>query len=42
LISGIWRPFNPAGWDYAVHFAAWTAAFFPGFAALFLARPSSS
>jgi hypothetical protein len=41
LISGIWRPFNPQGWDYAVHFAAWTAAFFPGFAALFLARPSS-
>ena len=26
-ISGIWRPFNPAGWDYAVHFAAWTIAF---------------
>jgi hypothetical protein len=38
LISGIWRPFNPAGWDYAVHFVAWTAAYFPGFAALFLAR----
>jgi hypothetical protein len=38
LISGIWRPFNPEGWDYAVHFAAWTAAYFPGFAALFLAR----
>jgi hypothetical protein len=42
LISGIWRPFNPEGWDYAVHFAAWTAAFFPGFAVLFLARSSSS
>ncbi len=42
LISGIWRPFNPEGWDYAVHFAAWTAAFFPGFAALLLARRSSS
>jgi hypothetical protein len=40
LISGIWRPFNPEGWDYAMHFAAWTAAFFPGFAALFLARQS--
>ena len=38
LISGIWRPFNPEGWDYALHFAAWTAAYFPGFAALFLAR----
>jgi len=38
LISGIWRPFSPEGWDYAVHFAAWTAAYFPGFAALFLAR----
>jgi hypothetical protein len=42
LISGIWRPFNPEGWDYAVHFGAWTAAFFPGFASLFLvAHPSS-
>ncbi len=37
LISGIWRPFNPQGWDYAVHFLAWCLAFFPGFAAL-LAR----
>lgn len=34
LISGIWRPFNPEGWDYATHFAAWTVAYFPGFAAL--------
>ena len=34
LISGIWRPFNPQGWDYAVHFGAWTLAFLPGFAAL--------
>ena|SRR5688500_16538857 len=34
LISGIWRPFDPVGWDYAVHFAAWTVAFLPGFAAL--------
>jgi hypothetical protein len=33
-ISGIWFPFNPHGWDYAVHFAAWTVAYFPGFAAL--------
>jgi hypothetical protein len=38
LISGIWRPFDPQGWDYAVHFAAWTFAYFPGFAALLLAR----
>ena len=38
LISGIWRPFNPQGLDYAVHFAAWTFAFLPGFAALMLAR----
>ena len=29
LISGIWRPFNPEGWDYAVHFAAWTVSLFP-------------
>lgn len=38
LISGIWRPFNPQGWDYAVHFAAWTIAYFPGFATLLVAR----
>ena len=37
-ISGIWRPFNPHGWDYATHFAAWTLAYFPGFAALLMAR----
>lgn len=34
LISGIWRPFDPEGWDYAVHFLSWTAAYLPGFAAL--------
>ena len=34
LISGIWRPFDPVGWDYAVHFAAWTIAILPGFTAL--------
>ncbi len=33
-ISGIWMPFDPAGWEYLTHFAAWTAAYFPGFAAL--------
>jgi hypothetical protein len=37
-ISGIWRPFDPDGWDYAVHFGAWTLAYFPGFAALLFAR----
>ena len=38
-VSGMWFPFNPAGWDYAVHFVSWTFAFLPGFAAL-LWRPS--
>jgi hypothetical protein len=33
-ISGIWRPFDPHGWDYAVHFGAWTIAYLPGFAVL--------
>jgi hypothetical protein len=37
-ISGIWRPFNPEGWDYAVHFGAWTLAYLPGFAALLISR----
>jgi hypothetical protein len=31
LISGIWRPFNPHGWDYAVHFVSWSFAYLPGF-----------
>jgi hypothetical protein len=35
-ISGIWRPFDPQGLDYAVHFGAWTLAYLPGFAALLL------
>ena len=34
LISDIWRPFNPQGWDYAVHFLSWTIAYLPGFLAL--------
>ncbi len=34
LISGIWRPFNPEGWDYALHFLSWTIAYLPGFLAL--------
>ena len=37
-ISGIWRPFDPQGWDYAVHFGAWTLAYLPGFAALILTQ----
>jgi len=39
-ISGIWRPFDPQGWDYLVHFAAWTVAYLPGFAALLVANPT--
>ena len=38
LISGIWFPFNPRGWDYVAHFAGWTAAYLPGFAALLIRR----
>ena len=40
-ISGIWFPFNPRGWDYAVHFAYWTVAYLPGFAALLVMRRST-
>jgi hypothetical protein len=39
LISGIWRPFNPQGWDYAVHFLSWTVAYLPGFSALIKVQP---
>lgn len=38
LISGIWRPFDPEGWDYAVHFLSWTVAYLPGFLALLVRR----
>jgi hypothetical protein len=38
LISGIWRPFNPQGWGYAVHFLSWTVAYLPGFLALLVTR----
>jgi hypothetical protein len=38
-VSGIWFPFRPRGWDYAVHFASWTLAYLPGLAAL-LVTPS--
>jgi hypothetical protein len=40
-ISGIWFPFDPRGWDYLVHFGAWTLAYLPGFAALLIARRSA-
>ena len=36
LVSGIWFPFDPQGWDFTVHFGAWTIAYFPGFAALLI------
>ena len=36
LISDIWRPFDPKGWDYATHFLAWSIAYLPGFCALLL------
>ena len=38
LVSGIWRPFDPQGWDYLTHFAAWTVAYLPGFASLLIFR----
>lgn len=38
LISGIWRPFDPQGWDYAVHFFSWTLAYLPAFLALTYGR----
>jgi hypothetical protein len=41
LISGIWFPFDPRGWDYLVHFGAWTLAYLPGFAALLFAYRSA-
>jgi hypothetical protein len=31
----MWMPFNPQAWaDYAEHFARWTVAYLPAFAAL--------
>ena len=38
-ISGIWMPFNPQGLDYAKHFAYWTLAYLPAFAALLAHDP---
>ncbi len=37
-ISGIWTRPAPGGPNYLSHFAAWTMAFLPGFAALFVER----
>jgi hypothetical protein len=42
LISGIWRPFNPRGWDYAVHFFSWSFAYLPAFFALLFHRHKTS
>jgi hypothetical protein len=39
-VSGIWFPFQPRGWDYAVHFGSWTLAYLPGFLALLVGRSS--
>ena len=41
-ISGIWMPFNPHGWDYAIHFVYWTLAYFPAFAALLIQKREHS
>jgi len=38
-ISGIWMPFNPHGLDYVKHFAYWTIAYLPAFAALLASSP---
>ena len=37
-ISGIWMPFRPHGLDYVKHFAYWTIAYLPAFAALLVGR----
>lgn len=37
-VSGIWFPFRPHGWDYAVHFGAWVVAYLPGLLALLSLR----
>ncbi len=40
-VSGMWMPFNPQGWgDYAEHFARWTVAYLPAFAALLVGAAS--
>ena len=35
-ISGIWRPFDPHGWDYAIHFVSWIVAYLPAYVALLM------
>ena len=40
LISGIWRPFNPVGWDYVVHFLSWSFAYLLAFVPLIAERRS--
>ena len=40
LISGIWTNDSHEHPKLALHFAAWSFAFLPGFAALFWSRPS--
>ena len=40
LISGIWTRDSHEHPQLALHFAAWSFAFLPGFAALFWSRPS--
>ena len=42
MVSGIWMPFDPAGWDYLVHFGSWNLAFLPGFAALLIGNGEPS
>jgi hypothetical protein len=42
LISGIWTDRAPDGPNYVRNFLSWTFAFFPGFATLFFATPTSS
>jgi hypothetical protein len=41
LISGIWTRDSHQHPQLALHFAAWSFAFLPGFAALFWSQPSS-
>jgi hypothetical protein len=42
LISGIWTRHDPGGPNYAWNLAAWSFAFFPGFAALFWNRRTAA
>ena len=39
LVSGIWTRHDPGGPNYAWNLAAWTLAYFPGFASLLLGTP---